>query len=131
MPVLDSNIIIDYLRGEPSAIQTIQALSDQGSKLKTTLFNYYEIYFGEIAFEKKSEKIGATLTFLESLEVLFPTINSMKKSAEIRLELQKIGKTVPPSDLFIAGITLTQNETLYTKNIKHFSDIPLIRFETY
>ncbi len=130
MPVLDSNIIIDFLRGQPGAIQTVQALSAQGSKLKTTLFNYYEVCFGEIAFEKKFEKINATLTFLDSLEILFPTLTSMKKSAEIRYEIQKIGKTVPPSDLFIAGIILTQNETLYTQNTKHFSEIPEIRVQT-
>jgi predicted nucleic acid-binding protein len=131
MTILDSTIIIDYLKGRQAAIQLIRELLANGNRLKTTAFNYYEVYFGEIAFEKTAQKIQETIFFLDSLEILFPTLNSFKKSANIRLVLQKKGKTIAPTDLFIAGITLTEGETLCTQNGKHFAEIPEIKLKTY
>ncbi len=131
MAILDSTLIIDYLKGKQSAVQTIHELLSSGNRPKTTAFNYYEVYFGEIAFAKKTEKIQETLSFLDSLEILFPTLNSLKKSAEIRLLLQKKGKMIAPTDLFVAGIALLEGETLYTQNTKHFADIPNLKIKPY
>lgn len=122
MAVLDSDVIIDYLRGKPGAIGTIDDLLLKGSKIKTTAFNYYEVYFGTIAFESIQKQLE-TQVFLETLDILFPTIYSLKKSAEIRLALRKKGKTISPMDSLIAGIVLAESETIYTSNMRDFSQI--------
>jgi len=131
MVFLDSTIIIDYLNNNEQAVQTIQSLIFDGKKLKTTLFNYFEIYFGEIAFSKSAKKTEIALAFLESVEIISPTIQSMKKSAEIKLELKKNGRTIEPNDIFIAGIAVSDDETLYTKNTKDFSHIKGLKTKTY
>ncbi len=131
MAFLDSTIIIDYLKGLPEAVQTIQSLLLKEEKLKTTLFNYYEVFFGELAFGKKGGSAAIVPAFLESLEIVFPSIPTMQKSAEIRLELQKKGKLVGNTDLFIAGIVISNAEILYTKNAKHFLNIPGLQTKQY
>ena len=83
MALLDSTIIIDFLKNKPNAVKAIEQLLSHGEKLKTTVFNYYEIYFGELAFGKK-QATPQVLAFLETLEIIFPSVASMQKSAEIR-----------------------------------------------
>ncbi|HLD58761.1 MAG TPA: type II toxin-antitoxin system VapC family toxin [archaeon] len=130
MALLDSTIIIDFLKNKPNAVKAIEQLLSHGEKLKTTVFNYYEIYFGELAFGKK-QATPQVLAFLETLEIIFPSVASMQKSAEIRLELQKKGRTVGTNDLYIAGIAITANETLFTQNLKDFEQISGLKAQGY
>lgn len=131
MVLLDSTIIIDYLNNNEQAVQAIQSLIFDGKKLKTTLFNYFEIYFGEIAFSKSAKKTEIALAFLESIEMISPTIQSMKKSAEIKLGLKKNGRTIGPNDIFIAGIAVSNDEILHTRNTKDFSQITGLKIKAY
>ena len=123
MAILDSTLIIDYLKDEQEAIETVQELISNGEKIKTTIFNYYEIYFGELAFSKSKEKKEIVLSFLDSLDMLFPTIQTIKTSAEVSIKLRKKGKTIGQNDIYIAGIALSNDETVYTKNVNDFSQI--------
>lgn len=130
MVLLDSDFLIDFLKNKPNAINAMEKLLSSGEKLKTTIFNYYEIYFGEIAFGKK-QNAQQVFAFLETLEIVFPNFASMQKSAEIRLEMKKKGKTMSPNDLYIAGIALAINETLLTQNLKDFENIQGIKIQGY
>ncbi|MBI4044864.1 MAG: type II toxin-antitoxin system VapC family toxin [Candidatus Diapherotrites archaeon] len=128
---MDSTIIIDYLRREKTAVETIGKLLSEGEILKTTLFNYYETYFGAIAFGKKEDEKETTLAFLNSIEIVQPTLVSIRKSAEIRLELQKKGQKIDPNDILIAGIIAIAQEPIYTKNTKHFSQVQELIVKNY
>lgn len=131
MPILDSDILIDYLREKQPAVSAIQALLQNGAVLQTTAFNYFEVFFGAITFEENAQKIEKTQFFLDSLEILFPDLASFRKSAEIQLALRKKGKMIGPVDLFIAGIAVTHQYVLHTKNIRHFSHVPGLRLAPY
>ncbi len=130
MALLDSTIIIDFLKNKPNAVKSIEQLLSHGEKLKTTVFNYYEIYFGELAFGKK-QTTPQVLAFLETLEIIFPSFASMQKSAEIKFELQKKGRAISPNDLYIAGIAITTGEMLFTQNIKDFESISGLKITGY
>ncbi|MDO8625118.1 MAG: type II toxin-antitoxin system VapC family toxin [Candidatus Diapherotrites archaeon] len=130
MAILDTTIIIDFLRQKPNAIEAIQALFDSGEKTKTTLFNYYEAYYGEIAFGKPGS-LEILEGFFDQIEIVPPTIQSIRTSARIELELRKKGQVIDPNDLYIAGIAIERNETLYTNNTKDFEHISGLRVQKY
>src|SRR3989344_3587818 len=101
MPFLDTTIIIDYLKDKQEAVDTIIGLSRAGYTLKTTLINFYEVYFGTITFGKKNES-EEVQKFFETIVIVNPDIQSMKKSAQIKAELQRKGKMIEENDIFIA-----------------------------
>ena len=116
MECLDSDIIIDFLRGKEDAVNYIKNTNDE---LATTTINVFEVYFGGY----KIGKIKDLDEFFSSLKILNLDFNSSKKAAEIASRLSKEGKQIEVKDLLIASICLVNNCVLVTSNVKHFSRI--------
>ncbi len=68
-----------------------------------------------------TEKLLGLLTNFKILDFNF---QASEKAGKIFEELRVKGKTTDPLDLMIASIVLTNNETLLTRNLKHFKNIP-------
>ena len=79
--------------------------------------------------QKKNQELF--VNFFDLIEIIPATIQSMKKSAEIRLELEKNGEIISQNDIFIAGIVLLYGDAFYTKNTKHFEKIKDMTVKTY
>ncbi len=118
--ILDSDIIIDFLKNDKKVKEKILKIKET-EKLKTTTINTFEILKGFFALNKKENEIEQ---FINSLTVLNFDFNSSQKAAEIFDNLRKKGEITDALDLFIASITITNNEKLLTRNIQHFKRIP-------
>ena len=117
MVCLDSDIIIDFLRGDKEAVKKI--LEFKGSEtLSTTSINSFEIIRGSLRLNYEKG-----ISFLNSLRILNFDFESSKKAAEIFEELRKKGESIDPLDLMIASIAIINNESLMTRNISHFARI--------
>jgi predicted nucleic acid-binding protein len=46
MPIIDTDLMINYLRKKPEAVQLILSLIKENETLKTTIFNVGELYKG-------------------------------------------------------------------------------------
>ncbi len=128
--ILDTSFIIDLLRGNKSAVNKVTDLENSSKPVLATTISVFEIWQG-IADFKNEDKKQRILDMISSFGLLVLDFESAKEGGEIHSKLEKKGVPIEPEDSMIAGIAKVHNETLLTKNIKHFSRIDGLRIETY
>ncbi|MBI2232378.1 MAG: type II toxin-antitoxin system VapC family toxin [Candidatus Aenigmarchaeota archaeon] len=116
--LIDTDILIDFLRGDKNTIELIRGINTQ--RLITTDINAFELYHG--AYKSKNERtnLAEVENLLDSLELVSTDRESMKKAAELISDLDRKGKTIDMADLFIASLCIVNSAMLLTHNKKHF-----------
>jgi len=130
MICIDSDCIIDFLKGKKEAVDIIEKNKDE---ILTTEINLFEIYFGifnKSNINEKEKKLADE--FFDSLNKLPFSNNCGKKSAEILTSLIKRGKTIQQNDALISAI-LIENKvgSIITRNLKHFSSMKELKAISY
>ncbi len=119
---IDSNILIDFLRGEKNAAETVRKARGK-YVLCTTACNAFEVFLGT-HLSKTPGGPAAASKLINALQVLDLTRPAAEKAAEIGAAPKKKGQTLPLGDLLIAGTALENNCILLTEDKKHFEKIP-------
>lgn len=126
MPILDSDILIGYLRDIPKCLGIINNFRLKKTIIKTTVFNVAELYQGAQLSSKCEENKKKITKFLNTLTIL----NFSRKDAEIyskiSVELRKKGESIGDFDELIGSMAISRAETLITRNIRHYEKIPNI-----
>tara|TARA_Y100000310_G_scaffold345501_2_gene465692 strand:- start:92 stop:472 length:381 start_codon:yes stop_codon:yes gene_type:complete len=125
--IIDSDVLIDFLKDDKRTVAKIKEI-EEVEELKTTSINTFEILKGFFALNKKEENI---INFINNLMILDFDFQSSEKAAEIFDELRKRGEIIDTLDLFIASIAIVNNETLITRNSKHFQRIPELKITEF
>jgi len=113
--LIDSDILIDYLRGFSDSRDFLFDLKRKGILIISTI-NIVEIYSGkEIKNRKKKEIIDR---FLSEFEIISLEENLAKEAGRIRMTYQ-----IPFADAIIAASAIKSKSFLATRNIKHFSKV--------
>ena len=131
MPILDTDILISFLRNKEEAVRYIKKLTKKKSILKTTILNVAELYSGVYRSSNVAREIRILEAFLESFEIIGINMNSAIAFGQISADLYKRGTPVGVMDELIAGIVINHKETLITGNIKHFEVIPHIKIQNW
>lgn len=121
--IIDTDILIDLLRGKKEADALILSLERKGFLLYTTAVNAYELYYGAHKSTKKEKSLQATRMLLRRMTVLPFTIGAARKAGHIFSGLEAKGQSVGLSDAFIAAIALTHGCSVVTRNSSHFNKI--------
>lgn len=112
---IDSDILIDYLRGFPESRDFFLNASN-GRTLFVSAVNVVEIYSGKDTKEKlKRENIGE---FLSNFKIIPLHETVAKRAGMLRRDYGK-----PFADTIIAATAIEYNLTLVTRNEKHFRGI--------
>jgi len=122
MIFIDSDIIIDYFRGDESIVNI---LNENLDKIATTEINVFEVMFGFHLKKNISEKrINEAIKFFDSIDVFAFDYGCGEKSAELLSILIKEGKQIDQNDCLIASIILKNGfNKILTNNKKHFERI--------
>jgi tRNA(fMet)-specific endonuclease VapC len=133
MVILDSTILIDFLRGKENAKQKIAELKKRGADFYTTQVNVFELVQGVYAHGKDiEEELMALNLLLQDIKLLDLTFVSSYTAGRLSGELMRTGKIISMGDLLIAGISTANNvKTIITKNEKDFKKIKEIKVESY
>jgi len=131
MPILDTDILIDYLRKKPEAIKTIANLEKLKTSLRTTVFNVGELYKGAFLSSNVPKSLRGIQTLLRKLEIIYFEFEDAQTYGQISAELRKAGEPSGDFDELIASIVITRNETLITRNIRHYDKIPRISLQNW
>ena len=123
MTVLDTNFLIDLLRGKEDAID----VADSFDNPKTTTINAFELYYGAGRSIKPKKGISEVGNLLRSIDVLEFNNPAAQKAGEIHAELMNSGNPVDIMDVLIAGIVIVNKEELVTRDIEHFRRIKGVR----
>lgn len=122
--VLDTTVLIDYLRGRP-AVDRVVGLADRGDDLATTAINVEEVVRGLRAGET-----SAADALFEGLIVLAVTGATGRLAGRWRREAAAQGVTLAQADCLIAATTSGAGGVLVTGNPKDFDwpDVPVVHW---
>ncbi len=123
MPILDTDLIISYFRKAPKALSVIKKLKETNTILKTTVITVGELYKGAYLSTKVEKNKQIVEDFLKNIEILNLTSQDMKEYARISASLRKKGEEIGYFDELIGSIAIAQNETLITRNVRHYNRI--------
>lgn len=112
--VLDSTVLIDYLRGRP-AVRRVAALKDIGDTPATTAINVEEIVRG-----LRPGESAAVDRLFAGLVVLPIDSKAGRQAGQWRRQFAARGTTLWQADCLIAAAALTNGAALATGNPKDF-----------
>jgi predicted nucleic acid-binding protein len=131
--MLDTTVLIDILKGDKKATDTVDGVKADAS-LYTTTVNIYEMMRGIYLLPQKSREphLKAVKALTCNLMVLGLDLEASEKAASIYAELRARGMEIDEPDYLIAGICLANGVgTLITRNEKHFGNIKGLTVITY
>jgi len=121
--LLDTTVIIDYLRGKDKIVKLIRKLFFEGSLLGCCPINIIEVYAG-----MKEKEREVTEEFIDSLENYELTKEIAKQAGEYKKKYQREGISLSLPDVAIAGIAVANDLILLTDNQKHY---PMPKLKIY
>lgn len=119
--LLDSNVIIDYLRYEKNVSANLDRMVESGVFLSICPQVYYEVVRGFKA-DFATRKLASFFKLFDLLSVLPFDMSATEKAIEIYVQLHN-GKLIEDNDIYIAAVAMVNDCTLVTANTKHFGRI--------
>jgi tRNA(fMet)-specific endonuclease VapC len=127
--LLDTNIVSELVRnpdGKPAA--RLRAVGDHG--LAVSIIAAAELRFG--AAKSGSPRLLSRIeAILDTLDVLPFDVPADVEYANIRVELEALGKPIGPNDLLIAAHARTLGATIVTANATDFSRVRGLNVENW
>jgi len=120
--LFDSNVIIDYLRGDERAAGIIEKTELPVISVVTV----GEIYQGVL----NTKELQRTQKVIKNFKVVYIT-ESISKGAVKLMENYRLTSGLYFLDAIIATISIENNYILLTSNIKHFRKIKELRVEKW
>lgn len=121
MYLIDSDVLINFLKGEQDAVDTIKRLQVQS--LYISIISVGEILEGLLETKNK-KKLISFKKLLKSLNVINIDLTVIEKFASVRKLLRKKGMLIDNFDLLIASTCLAYDLYLVTRNTSHFRRVP-------
>lgn len=130
MYLLDTNVLVDFLRGRMPHGYDLMRASDP------RLFKIPSIVEAELlAGAEKSRNPEQARFAVESILLPFEVVPFCSKCARhygrIRAHLEREGKVIGPNDLLIAATALAHGATLVTGNVREFKRVPGLSLEEW
>lgn len=119
--VLDTDVLVDFLRGKESAIQLVRKLKEERYDIATTSINIFELSWGAYKLGKNRVRNVEELT--DRLIILNLTAKEAIRAGEEIAYLESIGLAIDVRDLLIGVIARENGYAVITGSIRHFNRI--------
>ncbi|MHA1863359.1 MAG: type II toxin-antitoxin system VapC family toxin [Candidatus Thorarchaeota archaeon] len=129
--LLDTSFIIDLLRGRKTAVDKIKMLEAESLSTNISSPSIFELFVGISLTKKPSSEKKKVMDVLLSWGTLSLDSECAALAGKIHGQLINEGQPIDPEDSMIAAIAIVNNETLLTKNTKHFKRVPDLKIEDY
>ena len=120
--ILDTDILVALLKGEPDAIQTIRALEEKNDRIATTAVTAYELLKGAYISSKPKENIEKVQEIISNVQVLDLSLKACEEASKIYRDLRKAGSLIGEFDVLITAIARMYDEIIMTRD-EHFTFI--------
>ena len=117
--LIDTDILIDHLRGDPSATALLQDVATGRVRASISVITESELLAGRLLTARQLREIEALLALLPKLAVT-------SRVARLAAQFQRAYAIGLPDALIAATATLA-NAALVTRNLKHFRPIKALR----
>ncbi len=121
--LLDSDVLIDYLKGREPVRTALRNLFATG-RLQTTVINQFELL---AASRQTTTQSQAVADLLSTLKIIGLDSESAFAAGAIRRDLSASGADIGMADCLIAGIAITHSLQLLTQNRRHFERVPRLQ----
>lgn len=120
--VLDTNIIMAFLKNDPKVVKRVSEYLEHFDSLTINIISYYEILRGlkDLGNEEKLKRFDG---FVEENELILIRKETIHTAADIYAYLKKEGRLIEDADILIAFIAIVEGSVLITDNVKHFKRI--------
>ncbi len=125
--LVDTDWIIDGLRGRPEALAVLEERRDEG--LGVSIITLGEVYEGAYNNPQPDVHVATFHEFLALFTVLPLTDETMQHFARLRALLRQRGNLIPDLDLLIAATAIEHELVLLTRNRRHFERIPDLQLQ--
>ncbi len=121
MVVLDTDVLIYYLRDKNDSYSKMKNLKKKEESLNTTIFNVAELYKGCYSMKNVAKGLMKVKLLINALDDFFLfESGSAEEFAKLSSDLKSRGYSIGIMDELIASICIVHQESLYSGNIKHF-----------
>ncbi len=129
--IADTTFLIDIMRGDHSAIEKGEELERDGVQVNITTVSVFELYVGLNLSIRPIEEKNKIDKVLGNIVVHHLDFKSAREAGEIFADKKRRGQTIDPEDAMIAGICISIEEPILTRNVNHFSNIGRLTVESY
>lgn len=126
---VDSNYLIDYLRGSAYTKDLIEKIKDKNLEAYISAVTVFELYVGAFLSNNPKAKFEEIESLLSWFQVVDINKGIMLLTAKIHVNLRRRGLLLEIQDIIIAATSISINMALLTNNKKHFANIQEIRLE--
>ena len=129
MTIIDTNVMIPFLKGTPEAVNKVHEVSNK-SHVLITVITAYELLKGAHLSSKPQENLEDVKKTISNMQVLDFSIEACEEASSIFCELKKSGKMISEFDILIAAIAKTNGEAILSgdQHFKSIKGIDLIQF---
>ena len=127
MVCLDTDVLIDHLRGDDTVTRLVADLEEKGYSLSTTSLNAFELFYGAQKTRDKRTNMEAVRTLLDRLVMLEFHLICAERAGEIAAALDEEGTPIGFRDILVAATALSNGCELMTGNLRHFERIKDLR----
>jgi tRNA(fMet)-specific endonuclease VapC len=125
LTLLDTNVIIHYLKGDPGIVARIHK-SPPGD-LAIPAIVLYELEYGTLQSKFPARRQRDLEEGWARIQHIPFDSDAAMAAARVRVGLEKQGLTIGPLDLLIAGTALSRGATLVSNNAAEFARVPGLR----
>lgn len=127
--LLDTDTLIYVYKRAGNCLARLCAQPDNDLSLSSV--NLFELEFGMA----KSVRRPLMERYVQELCKRYTVLNfdpeAARQAGVLRAHLQSLGTPIGPYDVQIAGVALTHNLTLITRNTREFERVPGLRVENW
>lgn len=125
MYLIDTDICIQFMRGEKKVVNFLVRLDN----INISIVTLAELFFG-IYNSKNMGKHKKTLSnFLSNVSILNVNFAVAHNFGKIKSKLKNTGTLIGDFDILNAAFVLTYDFTLITKNISHYEKVRRIKIK--
>ncbi|HLH04304.1 MAG TPA: type II toxin-antitoxin system VapC family toxin [Bryobacteraceae bacterium] len=128
MKLLDSNVLIHFVKGRPAVVSRLLAENPQTVAVPAIVA--YELEYGMLKSARSRTRAVVSRLLAEFEHVPFDRA-AAHEAARLRVDLESKGSVIGSLDLLIAGTALSLGAVLATSNVKEFSRIRDLRIEDW
>lgn len=131
--LLDTNSCIALINLSSSKVRSrfMQAARDRASFF-TSCIVVHELWYGVAKSQQFARNVSALDAFLSrDIAVLDYSVKDAQAAAEIRANLERLGKRIGEYDTLIAGQALARNMILVTANTREFARVKGLTLEDW
>ena len=129
--ILDTSFLIDLMENDDGAAARKRNLDGSSEICRTSAATIFELWAGIFMSKKSEEEKRKVVNALSEIGVVSVSGRISEKAGELHGLLKKDGNEIGPIDAMIAATALLENETVLTRNAKHFARVKGLRIESY